>query len=101
MIRKLIFSALFGLAVGFMPAAAVAQKAVLAPEVESLVKAQSSDSVKTSLRQEAGPRRPAPAPTAKAAPEAANERADDLRMLVVALLLMVAIALRRYRSDAR
>ena len=100
MIRNLFFSTLLGL-VFLLPAPTLAQMAVLAPEVESLVKAQSPESLKASLRQDAGARRSAPATPARAAPLEDHPRRDDLRMLVVALLLMVAIAIRRYRSDAR
>ena len=101
MIRNLFISALVGLVVGLMPVPALAQKAALAPQVDSVVKAQAPEAVKTSLRQEAGARRGASAAVSKAVPEARSERDKDLRMLVVALLLMVAIAIRRYRSDAR
>ena len=100
MIRNLLFSTLLGLAF-LLPVPTLAQKAVFAPEVESLVMAQSPESVKASLRQDAGARRSAPTAPAKTAPSEDKPKRDDLRMLFVALLLMVAIAIRRYRSDAR
>ena len=100
MIRNLLFSTLLGLAFS-LPVPTLAQIAVFAPEVESLVKTQSPELAKASLRQDLGARRSAPAAPAKTAKSEDKPRRDDLRMLVVALLLMVAIAIRRYRSDAR
>ncbi len=100
MIRNLIFSSLMGLSL-LLPVPTLAQKLPRAAEVESLVKVQSPDSAKTSLRQDAGGRTSAaPAPT-KATAKEDNARGNELRMLVAALLLMLAIGIRRYRSDAR
>jgi hypothetical protein len=99
MIRNLLISTLLGLAF-LLPVPVLAQKSVIAPEIETLVKTQSPETVKTSLRQDSGVRRIAqPNPTKIAQPD--NTGRGDFRMLVVALLLMVAIAIRRYRSDAR
>ncbi|MCY7370217.1 MAG: hypothetical protein LH479_04940 [Polaromonas sp.] len=65
-----------------------------------MVKVQAQDAVVVSMRTEPGPRRSPVAAKPTAVPEKNPDR-DNLRMLVVALLLMLAIAVRRNRSDPR
>lgn len=99
MIRNLVLMAIFA-GGGLLHGPAPAQKVVIAPEMESLVKAQAQEAIKTSLRIDAGARRSSVTSSPKAAIEPTPDH-DNLRMLVVALILMVAIAIRRNRSDPR
>ena len=99
MFRSLVLSALTGIAC-WLHVPALAQKAVIQPEIEILVKAKTQDAVVASLRTDVGLRRSTPIASPKAAPEK-NPVRDNFRMLVAALLLMLAIAIRRRRSGSR